>query len=357
MQVFKIIKFVFIFNIFITSCSDKIVVQRLGPDNDSNANNAPSYVLSFEETNDGSSSSLTTLTLDSYQDKSIYAILRDSESNAFTDLVSGNWYLKNGSTTLLSSANSDFALLNYDLFGDYSLEFQSENYSKVIDTIVTDSTYPDTTGLLALIKLEEDLMEDGSPHIEVISGKSGNLVTNNGNSSKKVTGVAGNAMTFDGSDDELIIPLSDARYDKPVNANFTLMTWVKVRTVQHGDPVLILHYGVNTAALGLAINSNRFALWDGTGYELISSGATIVTDQWYHVAVTIENGTSGILYVDGINVADSNALDNTPRDIIEVSIGGDNWGSFIHADIDEASYWSRALSETEIQTIFSNQTP
>jgi hypothetical protein len=102
----------------------------------------------------------------------------------------------------------------------------------------------------------------------------------------------------------------------------------------------------------------RFAITTGgAGAEQqISTATALATGVWKHVAVTLTPGT-GILYVDGAEVARASITLN-PSSLGATSgtfIGKSQFGNdpLLNGQIDELRIYSRALSPTDVRTLFT----
>ncbi|MBN1766965.1 MAG: LamG domain-containing protein [Prolixibacteraceae bacterium] len=170
-----------------------------------------------------------------------------------------------------------------------------------------------------------------------------------------------NAVSLDGNNDYINLP------DGIVSTlnDFTISTWVYWEG--GGNWQRIFDFGNSNSAGYMFLTPGnggeaRFAisLTDYNGEDIIASNAGILpTNQWVHVAVSL-NGSSGILYVNGINVGENNSMSLTPNNLGSTP---NNWiGQSQYADpffnglIDEFRIYTRALSENEIKTLANTGT-
>ena len=75
------------------------------------------------------------------------------------------------------------------------------------------------------------------------------------------------------------------------------------------------------------------------------------TNTWTHLAVTY-NGSTLTLYRDGVAVATSTVSGTLSPTSGTLQIGGSQFGEYFKGLIDEVRIYNRALSDTEIQTIY-----
>lgn len=101
----------------------------------------------------------------------------------------------------------------------------------------------------------------------------------------------------------------------------------------------------------LQFNRGNGSTNQGTALTFTPSFSTLT---WYHIAIT-QNGTSVIMYVNGISVASQTAT-YTGGITSQVSYigskqGGGDWSN---GKIDEMGFWSRALTASEIATLYND---
>lgn len=216
------------------------------------------------------------------------------------------------------------------------------------------STLPPITcpssGLAAYWKMDSSSWSDSSGN-----GHSG---TGNGGISTAV-GKIGNGGNFDGIDDYITADSVNAAL---TGTGFSFGGWVKPRIVKRESP-LSFHSiaGENRNVIFLSLDgAQKFHYWDDTppwGSNQINSVSTYATGTYYHVFVTIDGSNSGKLYVNGAQEA---TFTTTVRPIAggKFSIGQE-WDGTSATDlfdgvIDEVGIWSRALSSTEIATLYNS---
>ncbi|EKF29289.1 trans-sialidase, putative, partial [Trypanosoma cruzi marinkellei] len=113
------------------------------------------------------------------------------------------------------------------------------------------------------------------------------------------------------------------------NYNFTLVATVSIHNVPEGDtPIPLMGVKLkdagNTVLLGLSYSGRK-------KWQVLCSGRTIpeTSDTWeaettYQVAIVLQNGTQGSVYVDGQRVGEQCALKNTEdKNVSHFYIGGD----------------------------------
>jgi len=155
--------------------------------------------------------------------------------------------------------------------------------------------------------------------------------------------------------------------------SFAVEGWIHARELVNGmDKAVVLSLGDNNQPgpilLSTVTSSGEiaFGIRDNIyPYQWVSLQAPIQTNQWYHIAATLE-ATSGTmtLYVDGVVRAQTNTVIRPsfgyfapPVAWIGNAIDGARWTYFpaypFNGLIDELSLYSRALSSNEVHAIYS----
>lgn len=171
-------------------------------------------------------------------------------------------------------------------------------------------------------------------------------------------GAFSNALSgsFDGTDDYL-----DCGAVTAMNSavSFTLSGWFKF----DADNTLFLTGGIDS--------SNRFSFYLKSGGslgvylgspEVLTSGSTLSTGQYYHIAVIKDgNGTNNCtLYVDG-SLSDtgtySAAMPSSSGQNFRVGSSQVFSGYEMNGLADEVAFWSTALTSTDITAIYNSGVP
>ena len=192
------------------------------------------------------------------------------------------------------------------------------------------------------------LFDEGSGKTAKDSSGQGNDGTLN-NNPKWVSGKFGKALEFDGKDDYVEVPDSNAL---DVTA-ITLTAWVKGKVDQlvdgnvivYKNPSYILQYWAAGINPGVFVGGN----WCGSGWL---PAAVIWDNDWHHMALTYDGSTQAF-YVDGDfkgeNTACAGKIDITTT---ELQIGTGNVG-FYTGSIDEVAVFNVVLGEDDINIIIT----
>lgn len=236
--------------------------------------------------------------------------------------------------------------------GEMYYNTSSDVYEYCDDTnwISTGSTPtpPTTSGLVGHWELDETTgssIADSS-----VNSNTGTWSDGSGNSvaEETTTGQVGDALDFDGTDDD--ISIADDASLKP--ANITLAAWVYADSTGGGSHIMDKQsgstgYGIYLPSGNVSSFVSVDSAWDNT------TGPALSTGTWYHIAATYD-GTTHSLYVDGA-LADSNTNAGTlthttnSMNIGTRDGGGQRWNGII----DDVRVYDRALSASEINDIYS----
>jgi hypothetical protein len=120
--------------------------------------------------------------------------------------------------------------------------------------------------------------------------------------STAVSKFGGSSMSFDGTGDRLIIPSS---VSLNLTGDFTIEMWVYLTTLSAYQMLFSISStgGVGAGLTDLYVESNGAMSYYASGSTILTSAASALgTNNWYHVAL-VKNGTSQVLYVNGISKA------------------------------------------------------
>ena len=195
---------------------------------------------------------------------------------------------------------------------------------------------------------------DGSPN-DILEGNHGTLQ----NGVTFATGKVGQAFSFDGVDDQVVVPHNP---NQNLGSHITIDSWVYPSSLGHGRTIFqkrsssnIGGYVFETAGQPFAAdNSLQFVIMIGGVYHSLGTGSVLTTNTWQHVAATYDGATMRI-FVDGIEVANMPQTGTIDATTDPVVIGRNvvNPSSAWQGMIDEVELFNRALSASEIQAIYN----
>ena len=187
---------------------------------------------------------------------------------------------------------------------------------------------------------------DGNAN-DVVGGRDGTLV----NGATYASGIVGQGFSFDGSGSYVQVP------DNPAwsfgSRPFTITLWAKT----NNDGVLIASDDGSSEQ-----NKWIFGQAGGLTFEINSPETNAVAvfpsywnperDRWYHLALT-RDGNTYVLYVDGLELAIGHDNHVIPDASAPLTIGQAEGQFFLDGQVDEIGIYDRALSQSEIQSIFN----
>lgn len=267
---------------------------------------------------------------------------------------------------------------NFDVANDYSLSDSNkieiaggEVKLKQVQTTLTDDSSGEFSGTFLNTLYSDNKLTLGSNRLPTQSNSSGivaqyrmennwnnelgtNTATTNGSPSF-VTGYIGNAGSFDGTDDQVVI---NSNYGLGIT-NVSIEAWVNLDSLsENGSFVKVGGTGNGGIAIGVGGSTfqdggnNLIALFEGVRW--IDTNINIGTG-WHHVAIVVNSSGLPIIYLDGRYIGaygGTNAMAPANNNVI---IGGYNAGAgnirYVDAEIDEVTIYNTDLTP---ERIFNN---
>lgn len=158
-------------------------------------------------------------------------------------------------------------------------------------------------------------------------------------------GQFGNALDFDGGDDNISFPF----ILDPSTSDFTVEMWFKCIQPVGGNADVLINQadGTGQGRTWLRILAGSGFISSALGVTTTNGTTELVANQWYHVALTLQ-GTTLKLYINGNQEASTSrtpeACDGSMF-IGKHSTLGNNFGG----TIDEFRFWNIARTQAEIQ--------
>ena len=187
------------------------------------------------------------------------------------------------------------------------------------------------------------------------NGWTGTLLNADG-TTNWVAGKMGNAVDLNGVSQYLTLPAG------VVNGltNFTISTWVNLDAVGANSQVFDFYSG--TAYMQLTPKDGTggtvsFGIWTAAGGgEGIAGHSALPTGAWTQVAVTL-NGTTGILYVNGVEVGRNSAMPMTPSSMgatTQNNLGKSEFSNpYINGRMDDFRIYADALDSASVAALYA----
>ncbi len=189
------------------------------------------------------------------------------------------------------------------------------------------------------------------------SGRDGTLIGGLTFSSNTDTGPIGQALSFDGTDDHVLIP-HDSVFDISGN-NLTMAVWIKIGSFSV-DWQNVMGKGDNPNgyrfvrdSYGGSVSGNSVSFSPNIS-ETYNSSANINDGQWHHLAGTYDKANVR-LYIDGSQVDSDATSGNLLANSNNVTIGHLERTSdsrHFNGKLDDARIYSRALTAAEILELY-----
>lgn len=173
-----------------------------------------------------------------------------------------------------------------------------------------------------------------------------------------ITGAVNNAFSFDGVDDVMVVSNST---NLDITGDLTIELWVR-QTVFNSENTVICK-GSNDAENAYAIRflgqTLQCEFKDDMGNTVVLIGPSFEDFQWHHYAY-VRQGNQHQIYADGFGFG-AESFTNSPvsNASLPLTIGAQfnsqnsNYVNFFGGEIDEVSIYNRALTESEIQSIYN----
>jgi hypothetical protein len=223
-----------------------------------------------------------------------------------------------------------------------------DNFSLTADSVPA-TCVPPPTGLVS--------WWPGDGNANDISGGNNGILSNG---TTFATGEVGQAFSFDGVDDQVVVPHNA---NQNTGSQITIDAWVKPTSSGHPRPILQKRSSANVGGYTFEttnspfdpVNGLQFGIWIGGTLRLLQTPANVLTNStWQHVAATYD-GTVMKIYVNGVeqaSLAQTGAIDAVTDPIVigrNVVVPADAWDGLI----DEIELLNRALSSNEVAAIFN----
>ncbi len=216
----------------------------------------------------------------------------------------------------------------------------------VIRSLGPNRTNVPTTDLLAYWTFDVD-GSDGAGSWDL---------TLEGGLSLTTAGRIGSALNFPGNGNMVAARLQNDPVFNFGASDVSFALWVNWASVS-GEQVMLDKCDSGCAAGGWTFT--KLSPTDSRGgnallaYPIVQSGAnSLVTGQWYHVAV-VRQGSTAQLYLNGVQIAQATGVGTIPTAMSPFLVGGRNGSQVLPMNgvIDEVGIWARALTAAEVAAL------
>ncbi len=142
------------------------------------------------------------------------------------------------------------------------------------------------------------------------------------------------------------------------SSNFTIQTWFNFNSTTREQTLIEKFFGGGGPAWSLTTfpGSLRFG-FDGFAGGILNAGVSIPTGIWHDVTVR-RSGNTFDLFFDGAHVATGSTASPIGSTTLPLLIGKrsatDGRDFSVDGRIDEVAIWTRALSDSELATLYNN---
>lgn len=217
---------------------------------------------------------------------------------------------------------------------------------------IIDNDTPTPSGIVGLWTFDEASGTAGDT-----SGSSNTGTLTNG--ATRDVGISGNALSLDGVDDYVSIADSNSL---DVSSSFTIMAWVNPSIAQTTfRSVLSKSGGSNHTYFMFASSESLYCpnsgpiagFSDGVSQIELCHGVAVPPNTWT-LLTAVYNGANLTIYKNAIQVATRSASGSVPNSSGILRIGASQWGEYFSGKIDDVRIYNTALTQGEIQTIYSS---
>lgn len=257
-----------------------------------------------------------------------------------------NWTFGDGTSS--TAANPSHT---YSANGNYTAQLTvSDGTNNATATAIAITVADAGSSLVAAYSFNEG---SGTTTADV-SGKSNPGALSN--ATWTASGKFGGALSFNGTSAQVIVPSSPSLN---VTNGLTEEAWV-YPTASKSTWSAVLHrqvdaYYLHSSSPDGAMRPAGGAVFNGSE-SYVAGASTIPLNTWTHLASTYD-GTTLKIYVNGVLSSSKTVTGAVQSSSNPLRIGGNTYSQYFEGLIDEVRIYSRALSQSEIQTDMNSALP
>ena len=195
-------------------------------------------------------------------------------------------------------------------------------------------------------------LDDASGSTASDSSGAGNNGTLNNGATWTAGRIAG-GLLLDGISQYVSVPHSS---NLSLTQQITLAAWVKSSDL--GGRRIAISKGTTgnnfNYWLGTLGNEVTFGFNNGSSQEFSTTGASLVTNNWRHLAATFDNATDQVhVYLNGMEVLSTTTTATPSINSESLTIGKDAAGDYWFGSLDDVRVYNRVLCPAEVLALYS----
>ena len=160
--------------------------------------------------------------------------------------------------------------------------------------------------------------------------------------------IGNGSASFNGSSDYVQIGNNPS-------APLTISFWFNPSSSASGNPAIYSTTGALEIWIGYHVTDGWIRGHFGGAAYIQTPNSVISANRWYYVAITL-NGTTGKIYINGINqsLTTSGTLSSPDVSVSNIGRRTDNNGNLFTGKISQFGIWQGALTQSQVQEVFES---
>jgi len=199
--------------------------------------------------------------------------------------------------------------------------------------------------LVAYYELEDDasntFVKDSAGNFNGTANRNTDLLS--------TSGIIGKALEFPAAADNVLINTGNLQHEY-----VSLSCWVNTDSLVQFTNLIDGARGITSFILRVDNNRLSFFIFSGGSFRSVVDPSNFPLSEWVHCAATYD-GSVQKLYVNGEQVATNNHTGTLDAfDLRMLAKDPNNTTRSLPGKMDEVGIWSRALTESEVKTLYNN---